>query len=459
MRTLFWKIFLSFWAVVAVSIVGSLFLRPDVPLPAWQNLVSDAFAIQAQNLAQAYQNGGEPELVDFMQHLRQGSYDQVFLIDAAGKDLAGQNVTLQARDIANRAAADGKVEFDRLGSSALLADRVVSEADTHYVAVCRVSHMPRLPGPPLLRGLAVAIAISGIVCFLLARYLSAPIVRLRNAAQEVATGNLAARAGKQFSLRHDEIAELVRDFDQMAGQIQSLMYAQKRLVSDVSHEFRSPLTRINLAAELIRNVNSPAVKTAISRIERETERLNGMISNLLTLSKIDACESLADTKTIDVAALLQQVVADADVEARDRNCHVVLHGSENCTTVGSPDLLRSAVENVILNAIRYTAERTEVEVRFTCEANDAASTATISVRDHGPGVPESCLEGLFRPFFRLDESRERSTGGAGLGLAIAQRAVKLHGGEIKALNCAGRGLEVIISLPVVLSAPRLLHTS
>jgi two-component system sensor histidine kinase CpxA len=153
--------------------------------------------------------------------------------------------------------------------------------------------------------LAVAIAISGIVCFWLAQYLSAPIVRLRNAAQELAGGNLAARAGKQLSHRRDEIAELVQEFDRMAAQIESLMCAQKRLVSDVSHEFRSPLTRINLAAELIRNVNSPAVKTAVARIEQETERLNGLISNLLTLSKIDASEPLPDKKTIDVAYLLQ----------------------------------------------------------------------------------------------------------------------------------------------------------
>jgi two-component system, OmpR family, sensor histidine kinase CpxA len=453
MRTLFWKIFLSFWTVVAAfTIVGILFFRPEAHQRAWQNLVSDAFTIQAQNLVQAYERGAEPELGRFRQHLRQGSYGQIFLLDAAGNELAGQEVPLQARDIAERAAADGKVEFARSGDTALFAERLVSSTDRQYIAVGRFSHVPGLTGPPLFRGLAVAIAISGIVCFWLARYLSAPIVRLRNAAQEVAGGNLAARAGKQITHRHDEIAELERDFDQMAAQIESLMCAQKRLISDVSHEFRSPLTRINLAAELIRNVNSPAVRTAIARIEQETKRLDGMISNLLTLSKIDAGESLADTKTIDVADLLQQIVADADFEARLRNCHVVLHRSEDCTTVGSPDLLRSAVENAIRNAIRYTAEHTDVEVSLTCKANGAASTAILAVRDHGPGVPESSLEELFRPFFRLDESRERSTGGVGLGLAIAQRAVKLHRGEIKAHNRSGGGLEVMISFPVASSA-------
>jgi two-component system, OmpR family, sensor histidine kinase CpxA len=272
MRTLFWKIFFSFWTVVAAfTIVGILFFRPEAHQRAWQNLVSDAFTIQAQNLVQAYERGAEPELGRFRQHLWQGSYGQIFLLDAAGNELAGQEVPLQARGIAERAAADRKVEFARSGDTALFAERLVSSTDRQYIAVGRFSHVPGLTGPPLLRGLAVAIAISGIVCFWLARYLSAPIVRLRNAAQEVAGGNLAARAGKQITHRHDEIAELERDFDQMAAQIESLMCAQKRLISDVSHEFRSPLTRINLAAELIRNVNSPAVRTAIARIEQETK--------------------------------------------------------------------------------------------------------------------------------------------------------------------------------------------
>jgi two-component system sensor histidine kinase CpxA len=310
-----------------------------------------------------------------------------------------------------------------------------------------------------LRVLALAIAISGIVCFWLARYLSAPIVRLRNAARELAGGNLAARAGKQASNRHDEMAQLVKEFDRMAAQIESLMCAQKRLISDVSHEFRSPLTRINLAAELMGKVDHHAVKTGVARIEREIERLNGMITNLLTLSKIDACEAVADKKTIDVAGLLQTIVDDTDFEARDRNRRVMLRESIECSMIGSPDLLRSAVENVIRNAIRYTDERTEVEVRLGCETNDRASLAMITVRDHGPGAPETFLADLFRPFFRLDESRERSTGGVGLGLAIAQRAVRLHGGEIKAQNNSGGGLEVMITFPVLSAAGLVFHMS
>src|SRR5258707_2605497 len=153
MRTLFWKIFLSFWVVVAASIVGSLFFRPATPLPAWQNLVSTAFAIQSQNLVQAYERGGQPELVRLMQRLRQSSYDQIYLLDAKGNDVAGQQLTPQARRVATRATADGKAEFARVGDDSLLAERVTSVGDTRYVAVCRFLQVPGLPGRPLLRGL------------------------------------------------------------------------------------------------------------------------------------------------------------------------------------------------------------------------------------------------------------------------------------------------------------------
>jgi two-component system, OmpR family, sensor histidine kinase CpxA len=136
------------------------------------------------------------------------------------------------------------------------------------------------------------------VCFGLAKYLAAPITQLRNAAQQLASGNLAARAGKPLRRRRDEMAQLVNDFDLMAAKIESLMQAQKRLISDLSHEFRSPLTRINLAVELIREVDSSAVNTAIGRIEQETDRLNAMVGNMLAPSRADAGESLVDRKPV-----------------------------------------------------------------------------------------------------------------------------------------------------------------
>ena len=460
MRTLFWKIFLSFWLVLAIFIViAVLFLgRPArAPQTGWQMVATDAFAMYTQSLMQAYERGEKAELDRYLQRTRQASHEEVFLLDSEGNELTGQTLRPPAQGLAKRAQLEGKAEFAVVEGKPFLAQPVVTSGGANYVALMRLSSMPDPPpGPPgpqrPLRDLGIAIVISGIVCFWLARYLSAPIVRLRNAAQELSKGNLTARAGRHSKNRRDEIAQLVQEFDQMAEQIESLMSAQKRLISDVSHEFRSPLTRINLAVELIRNVDSPGVSTAITRIEQETERLDGMVGKLLTLSRMEAGQQLTDQKEIQLADLLRQVVADTDFEARDRNCRVVLYEADDCRTVGSPELLRSAIENVIRNAVRYTADQTEVEVRLICKSSDLNSATVIKIRDHGPGVPDSSLHQLFRPFFRLDASRERKTGGAGLGLAIAQRAVRLHGGEVSASNSPGGGLEVRIAFPATSSA-------
>ena len=168
-----------------------------------------------------------------------------------------------------------------------------------------------------------------------------------------------------------------------------------------------------------------------------------VIQVLLGHKKLDTTALYAQVAT----DLLREVVDDADFEARNRNCRVTLYEADQCRALGSPELLHSAVENIVRNAVRYTADQTEVEVRLLCKAGAASSEAVVKIRDHGPGVPESSLQQLFRPFFRLDESRERKTGGVGLGLAIAQRAVRLHGGEVSASNAPGGGLEVTIAFP------------
>jgi len=466
MRTLFWKIFISFWSVVAIFIVIAVLLlgrRAPLPETRRQAVDNNAFAMYARSLAQTYDVGGKVELYRYLQQFKRTSRGEAYLLDRLGNEVAGQILPPQAKEMAARAQLES--ESVVVGGKEFFARPIVTNSGASYVAVVgfprTVDEFPPPPGPQRpLRDLGIAIIISGIICFWLARYLSAPIVRLRNAAQELSKGNLAARAKKKnVDHRRDEIAQLVQEFDQMAEQIESLMHAQKRLISDVSHEFRSPLTRINLAVELIRNVDSPGVSTAIARIEQETERLNGMVGKLLTLSRMEAGQQLVDKEEIDLADLLRQVVDDADFEARNRNCRVILYEADECRAVGSQELLHSAVENIVRNAVRYTADQTEVEVRLLCKSSDANSEAVVKIRDHGPGVPESSLQQLFRPFFRLDESRERKTGGVGLGLAIAQRAVRLHGGEVSASNAPGGGLEVTITVPATSFAPRMVHTS
>jgi two-component system sensor histidine kinase CpxA len=174
--------------------------------------------------------------------------------------------------------------------------------------------------------------------------------------------------------------------------------------------------------------------------------MNVMIGQLLTLSELENNTNGLQTTKIDLNALVQEIVEDADFEARGRERAVQLIATEPCRVTGIADLLRSAIENVVRNAVRYTAAGTEVEVALRCDHSASDPHASISVRDHGKGVPDESVEDIFRAFYRVEEARDRKSGGTGLGLAIAARAVRLHGGTIKASNAADGGLNVEIRL-------------
>jgi two-component system sensor histidine kinase CpxA len=310
------------------------------------------------------------------------------------------------------------------------------------------------PAPPSffsarnVPGLWILIAVisSGLVCFPLARYMTLPVVKLRSAAQKLAAGDLSARAGTSESRRKDEIAELVRDFDSMAGRLQAMVKAQSRLWSDISHELRSPLARLSVALELARQRSGPGATGALERITLESERLNELIGRLLTIAKLDSGEDKVEKSPIELEELISEVAQDAEFEAQSRQCHVKFTSREDFTLMGNATLLRSAVENVVRNAIRYTKEGSNVEILLA--SDDRANTALLTIDDAGPGVPPDALDKIFRPFYRIDDARGRQTGGVGLGLAITERSVLLHGGTIRALNRPEGGLRVEIRLPV-----------
>jgi two-component system sensor histidine kinase CpxA len=288
---------------------------------------------------------------------------------------------------------------------------------------------------------------AGIVCYGLARHLIRPIRTLRTSTRRLADGDLTVRVGAAVQKRHDELGDLGRDFDYMAERIDSLVSAQRKLLRDMSHELRSPLARLRVALELARRQTGPEVSGILGRIERETRRLDELIGALLTVARLEGGEIRSERMRIDLAALVHEIVADADFEARSRGRRVSLLRGDACTVVGTVEFLRSAIENVVRNAIRYTTEGTQVEVAVTRQERDGESRAVICVRDHGPGVREDSLQDIFRPFYRVDDDRDRQTGGTGLGLAIAQQAVRLHEGTISAENAQGGGLLVELTLP------------
>ena len=280
-----------------------------------------------------------------------------------------------------------------------------------------------------------------IFCYVISRYLTKPLQKLGEAAAQIAAGKLETRVDRSLMRRQDEIADLARNFDRMAERIEALITGERRLLADISHELRSPLSRLTVALGLVKQGPPEEATENLERIGTEARRLDTLIGQLLTLTRIDSGVDRDSPARFDLANLVQEIASDADFEARARNRKVVLARADACTMRGFEELLRSAVENVVRNAVRHTGEGTAVEISLEA----AAARAVVRVRDHGPGVPEKMLPDIFLPFRKGASGRSE---GAGLGLAIAERAVRLHGGEIRAGNAPGAGLLVELNLPL-----------
>jgi two-component system sensor histidine kinase CpxA len=243
------------------------------------------------------------------------------------------------------------------------------------------------------------------------------------------------------------VGQLGRDFNVMAERLESMVTAQQRLLGDISHELRSPLARLGVALGLARQRAGNSADGALNRIEHESDNLNEMISQLLTLTRLESGTDSRKRTTVELEALVREVADDADFEARSLNRTVQVVAAEKCSINGVEELLRSAVENVVRNALRFTPEGTAVEVALWKQNGAADNFAVISVRDRGNGVPAEALEKIFQPFYRTEDARDRqSGGGTGLGLAITERAVRMHGGTVQASNSADGGLAVEMRL-------------
>ena len=294
----------------------------------------------------------------------------------------------------------------------------------------------------------IMLAAAGLFCFLIARHVTAPLVRLSSAAEAIAQGRLDTRVGLDLQKRHDEIAALARDFDRMAERIETLVTSQQALLANISHELRSPLARLNVALELLKQEGADKNPEHVQRIALEARRLDTLIGHVLMLSRLDSKVLATPPAAIDLAVITQEVLADAAFEARAMSREVVSGAMDNCTMSGHENLLRSAIENVVRNAVRHTPPGTTVDVSLRREITANQSHGVLRVRDHGPGVPESMLEEIFRPFARVPSAGTANVSGSGLGLAIAQRAVAAHGGSIRAQNAPDGGLMIEIELPI-----------
>ncbi len=408
--------------MIATSWVLSQTIRRDDPF-------SRILRMEMTSLRKAFEAGGVEALQKETDRFGEFLPSPRFLIDEKNRDvLTGEDRSQLAR----RAHTPGTVpRFLAFG------DPLIYRSDDGKYAYLV---MPRLrPSPWGIVPYALCVLFTiAFLSWIFARSIAGPLQQVRSMLSRFGRGDLSARTR---SVRQDEFGEVSRAFDDMADRIETLLMAERRLLQDVSHELRTPLSRLGFAIELART--APDRDAALDRIRKEVDRLNSLVGQLLQVTRAEGDPASREMADVPLDELLREVAEDTAWEAELRHVRLVSRIGENATIRGDRELLRRAIENVVRNALRYAPENSSVEIGL-----DASKDAVrIRVRDQGPGVSEENLEQIFRPFFREDSARNSSTGGLGLGLAIAFRAIHLHHGHVRASN-ASPGLLVEIDLPV-----------
>ena len=452
---LFLKIFLWFLAALGLMVGVMMFVtrtfQTEPMVSRFERNTRNQLTIYGGTATQIVTEEGEPGLRTFLNRLKNLEPPrQVSLVAPDNSVWSGDPIDEQAAaDVIARTMASGQVETDFSNEERTIGAAPVDFPDGRRLAL--MFKWERSAPPTLFWGSTTAyfrllgVLLTGVVfCYLLALYLTSPIRKLREATNELADGDLQTRVDPGLGRRRDEIGDLARDFDVMAGRIEDLISSQQRLNSDISHELRSPLARMNVALEIAKKKANPETLPILDRIENESNRLNEMIGRVLKLARLESGAEEVERVRLDLAEIVKDVAADADFEAQAKGKFVEISIVDSCPVMGSEPLLRSAVENVLRNAVKYTKERTAVDVSLKRENGHAI----LKISDHGGGVPEDELANLFRPFYRVGEARERRTGGTGLGLAIAERAGKAPKGTITASNYNG-GLLIEIGLDTI----------
>jgi signal transduction histidine kinase len=451
-RPLFLKFFICFivmaWCSIHAIQLRTYLMGPQVVAPP------DMYAVVAPILAseavRVYEFGGPEAFAKFSRIQEESQKRQLYLLDGFNRDVLSRPVSADAMQAAN-SAKSGQLVVSR-GSIAVY--KYISATGRPYILMLYMR-----PGFGDLREVAtgskeasfrmsILLAVT-LSCAWLAYQISSPVRRIQIAARRVAQGDLATRVPKSVLKRGDELAALGRDFDLMVNRLDVLVRNQKNLLDSVSHELRSPLTRINLTLSILKKRSMGRETDLTDQLERDIERVDVLIGQLLTLSRLENRMSSGEQEDVDLVQLLEEVVADGNFEGQAVDKKVCLTFTWSPVLRGGNSLaLRSAFENVVRNGIRFTPPGTKVQVSLHADENASGQFARISIADSGHGMPEEFLNQVFQPFFRVPGT-EKSGPGNGLGLAIAYEAIRVHGGIISARNVRPEGLEIVVVLPVV----------
>ena len=445
-QSLFGRIFLWFGLTVFLLIVVTSLVSLATgtgPLQVHLRRGADALLPMVELAVKTYENHGTATFNEL-------KGNRLTLYSAEGAILAGPKPERDVRELVAEAASTDEFQA-RLSHCLCYGAMPFKTEKGHYVLLTcfnKREHQHPMSDEDkhtLMTRLLLVVSMAALLCLALARSLSFPLRSLQEATHHIADGKLTTRVDKEVTERRDEIGSLAKDFNVMAERLDSLLQSQRRLLGDISHELRSPLTRLNVALELARKkVKDENALSSLERIEQEAVKLDELIDEVLMLTKLRALHRPREQVEVELSTLVEEVVGDAHFEAESMNRSVESEVSSSCTVLGSRELLRRALENVVRNAVKYTKEETKVRVALHRDDD----FAVITVQDKGDGVEEELLPRLFTPFFRAAPDRDRETGGVGLGLAITEGAVHLHGGSVAAHNDLNGGLVVTIRLPL-----------
>jgi two-component system sensor histidine kinase CpxA len=458
--SLFVRIFLLFWGAMALIAGASIVITYTNAAREYEQQEFQhrpAVTIQA---SEALDAGGIAGLRKWLAaNLTRVPDREMFIVGPDGSDILGRRLSDAAQrrlDFVSRdllGSADARTRLEGPGGPhnvrpSRQAPQVVGPDGTLYTLLI-VPRRPSIfdalsrPGIPLAV-LGVALAVSALASWWLAQHLSAPIRRLQAGARAIATESLDLRVSDGLDSRNDELAVLARDFDAMADQLKANRSARTRLLRDISHELRSPLARMRVALGLARQTPADNGRQ-LDRLESEIERLDRMIGQILQLARLRSEDARPAREPVAIDEVIEDVVADAAFEGAATGCRIDADGKAGACVAGDRELLRSALENVLRNAVRYSPQGQPVELHVAA----AGGQLRVQVLDRGPGVPPADLARIFEPFYRVAESRDRNSGGEGIGLAITAQVLQSHGGSAVARNRPDGGLEVCLSLPLL----------
>jgi signal transduction histidine kinase len=449
MLRLILKMFLAYW-IAAITVIAIADLEPHSHMhtPQLMDAVDSGIQLSGRMLGKSYEVGHCAQL----QATLSTSLDKLTLVAPDGRVLCGDLIVPEMASLAISAAqSKGRVTAN-YPLFQLVAVPVISSAGMPYVVIMKSHYSSALHLNGFLPGYTT-IAISIVVTVLLAILVALPIRRMRTAARAIALGKLDARVnwGTRMSRIYgfkggDDIERLVRDFNYMAERLQSLASAQRLLLRDVSHELRSPLTRLGVGLSMARSGASPSAREHLDRIESEAARLNCLIGQILSLSQLDLSHGIDSPQIFSLTELVVDLLPEIQYEATQYECMISEKLGDACCVRGDQELLRAALENVLRNAVKYAGDCGPICVETAHEERNGASFSVVRISDNGPGIPEHELASVVKPFYRADRSRHWQQEGSGIGLAIAERAARLHGGTLELRNRPSGGLLVEVRL-------------